>query len=330
MIVSVIIPTKNRVNDLKECIESLISQTYGIEEFIIVDQSNGNETENYIRTLNGKDLKFNCNYIKQMKDGLASARNNGIDCAKGDIIVFADDDIIFDKNYIKEIVTIFANDKNKEIGGVGGKLEERKKESKFFDIFHHVFGMIFLRDSWKKGCVTISGHHARLPDKSSYVEWINGASQAYRKNVLAEFRVDEKLETLSPYAYYEDLDFSYRISRRYSLFLNSRAKAVHKGSTSLHPDFLKINSEKVQNHYYLIEKHKFNRVAFWWSTFGLLIVHVILLPIQPHKNNYLSLKGLIDGIQKIMNRRYRDSDQYNLLSYSDGTTFQKRKKDMDK
>jgi GT2 family glycosyltransferase len=297
--VSVIIPTKNRVYDLEECIESLINQIYSIDELVVVDGSNDNETENCIRSLKEKNLNFDCVYLKQTKGGMAHARNIGIDYASGDVIIFIDDDVILDKRYMEEIVTVFANDKNKEIGGVGGKAEE-KGNNKILHLFYPIFGIIFLRDSWKKGSVTISGHHTRLPDEPSYVEWLDGKSMAYRKNVLAEFRDDERLEILSPYAYYEDLDLSYRIGKKYKLFLNPKAKAIHKASPSSRPDFFKTNSIKIQNHYYFIKKHKFSKVAFWWSTFGLLLVHIILLIIQPCKKNYLALKGITDGMTKIV------------------------------
>lgn len=300
---SVIIPTKNRTEDLIECIESLINQTYPINELLIVDGSDSGETENYIRNLKEKNLKFDCIYIKQTRGGTARARNMGMDQVSEDIVVFIDDDVILDKNCIKEIITVFATDKNEEIGGVGVKAEEginkNEFQKKLFNLFYSVFGILFFRDSWERGNVTIAGHHVRLPDGPSYVKWLDSKSMAYRKKVLSGFRYDENLEKLSPYAYYEDLDFSYRIGKKYGLFLNPKANAIHKRSPSSRPDFFKTNSVKVQNHYYFVKKHGFSKTAFWWSTFGVLLAHTFLLIAKASKDEYMSLTGVVDGIMKI-------------------------------
>jgi len=295
MRVSVVIPTKNRVKDLKECIKSLANQTYPQIEIIIVDGSEGDETKEYIKNLK---LKFKCIYIKQHKGGTANARNLGIKRATGDIIVFMDDDVILDRDAIKEVVNVFAE--NEEVAGASGIIiEPLTKKNSLASILEYIFAIIFLRDSLRKGSVTASGHHARLPKKPSYVEWLGTSFAAYRGDVLKEFNFDENLERLSNYAYYEDFDISYRISRKYKLFINPRAKAIHRHSPSSRSDFFKVNSVKIQNHYYLVKKHGFSKVAFWWSTFGLLLAHVILLLLKPSKKNLLSLAGLIEGIKKI-------------------------------
>jgi len=301
--VSVVIPTKNRVKDLEECVESLITQTHPIDELIIVDASDNDATEKYVKCLKERS-RFNIIYVKQTKGGLAVARNIGNELASGDIVFQLEDDLILHEDYVKEIVAVFLNDRDEKIGGVGG-VAKKEIEGKLTDFLYLIFGIIFLRDSWKKGCVTISGHHARLPDRLSYVEWLLNA--AYRRRVLDEFKYDEKLETTSPFAYYDDFDFSYRVSRKYKLVLTPKARYVHRSSFTAHSHAgaFETNRVKIQNHYYLVEKHNFSKIAFWWSTFGLLLAHSILLIIQPSKKNYLILGGIIDGILKIISKRWR-------------------------
>ena len=50
-----------------------------------------------------------------------------------------------------------------------------------------------------------------------------------------------------------------------------------------------------------MKKHGFSEIAFWWSTFGLLLAHTILFLVKPNKINYMALKGLITGIKQILN-----------------------------
>jgi len=119
MKVSAIIPTKNRTDDLKECLDTLLMQTLLPDEVIIVDNSTNDETEQYI-----KDWKnsagFKLIYIKQIEGGTAVLRNIGIDNSIGDIIFLLDDDIVLDKEYIAIIMDIFTGDTAKEIGGITG------------------------------------------------------------------------------------------------------------------------------------------------------------------------------------------------------------------
>jgi len=299
--VSVIIPTKNRVDDIRLCVESLTNQNHPIDELIIVDGSDNDATEKYVKRLKER-IQFNLIYVKQTKGGLAVARNMGNRLASGDIVFQLEDDLILHEDYVKEIVAVFLKDKDEKIGGVGGvaKKEIEGKLEKLLDFLYSIFGIIFLRDSPRKGCVTISGHHARLPDRFSYVEWLFNA--AYRKRVLDEFKYDERLETTSPIAYYDDFDFSYRVSRKYKLVLTPKARYVHRSSFTAHSHIgaFETNRVKIQNHYYLVEKHGFSKMAFWWSTFGLLLARVIFLLIKPSRINYMALAGLIDGVKKII------------------------------
>jgi GT2 family glycosyltransferase len=301
--ISVVVPTKNRVKDLEKCIDSLLNQTQPIDELIVIDASDNDETEKYIRMLKEK-ANFEIIYVKQTKGGLATARNVGNRIARGDIVFQLEDDVILDKDFIKEITLIFINDKRREIGGVCGiNIEEDGIKSKIFSFLYSMFGLIFLRDSLRKGSVTIAGHHARHPSKPSYVEWIfNGA---YRREVLNEFKYDENLEALSTFAYYDDFDFSYRVRSKYKLFLTPRAKYVHRSSliSHSHTGAFETNYVKIQNHYYLVKKHNFSKVAFWWSVFGLLLAHLICLTLRPSKENYMTFIGLIHGISDILKGR---------------------------
>jgi len=301
MKVSVIIPTKNRPGNIRECVNSLLGQTYPINELIIVDGSDDDRTEHYVRSCLKDRATFNCVYVRQKAGGMAHARNIGLENANNAIISFLDDDVILDKNYLNEIVSIFIEDEEGKIGGVGGKAVERG-ESRLSNIFYFVFGLVFLRDSFNKGSVTIAGHHAALPDKPSFVKWLDGKSMAYRKSVLSEFRDDEQLERLGAYAFYEDLDLSYSVSKKYLLFINTNARLIHNHSPS-RPDPFKINNIKIQNHYYLIKKHQFNRIAFWWSTIGLVLAYLFYCIVRPSRSNYLAAHGLFNGILEIINGR---------------------------
>ena len=87
---SIIIPTYNRANDLKRCLESLLTQTYQNFEVLVCDDGSTDNTNDVVNEFNDR---LNINYIwKENWGGPARPRNNGIRAAKGEWICFLDSD----------------------------------------------------------------------------------------------------------------------------------------------------------------------------------------------------------------------------------------------
>lgn len=88
-LVSVIIPTYNRSDLIKETINSVLNQTHKNFELIIVDDGSTDNTKTVIESFKDNRIK----YILQKHIGLpATGRNNGINIAKGDYIALLDSD----------------------------------------------------------------------------------------------------------------------------------------------------------------------------------------------------------------------------------------------
>lgn len=96
---SLIIPTYNKSGRLKLVIESLKYQSANKNNFeiIIVDDGSYDETETYLRTL---QLDLDWRWIRQKNNGRAYARNVGVKLSKYDLLIFTDDDLILDSNFI--------------------------------------------------------------------------------------------------------------------------------------------------------------------------------------------------------------------------------------
>jgi len=92
MKISVVIPTFNRLSVLVRALDSAINQTIKPYEIIVIDDGSSDQTRNWIRN------KFpEINYFYQKNMGVSTARNTGIDMAKGDWIAFLDSDDEWDK-----------------------------------------------------------------------------------------------------------------------------------------------------------------------------------------------------------------------------------------
>lgn len=86
---SIVIPTYNRAELLKRCINSVISQTYSNWEAIVVDNYSSDNTEEVIKTYNDERII----YVKNHNYGIISiSRNRALDMVKGDWVCFLDSD----------------------------------------------------------------------------------------------------------------------------------------------------------------------------------------------------------------------------------------------
>jgi glycosyltransferase involved in cell wall biosynthesis len=111
MKISVIIPTYNEGSDLGGCLESLGSQTIDDFETIMVDDGSTDETLNVLTKLSIKDEGLRV--LKQEHGGAGAARNFGAKYAKGEILVFVDADMTFDKDFLKNLVNPIIEGKTK-------------------------------------------------------------------------------------------------------------------------------------------------------------------------------------------------------------------------
>lgn len=100
-LVSVIIPTYNRVKYLEEAITSVFNQTYKNFEILVIDDGSSN---NYAESICNK--YDNCFYLFKKNGGLSSARNFGVKKAKGEYIAFLDDDDFWRKDKLEKQVGI--------------------------------------------------------------------------------------------------------------------------------------------------------------------------------------------------------------------------------
>lgn len=87
MDISVIIPTYNRKNTLPRAVESVLNQTYKPVEIIVVDDGSTDGTKEWF-----SEMYPLVHYIYQVNSGVSSARNTGINSARGDWIALLDSD----------------------------------------------------------------------------------------------------------------------------------------------------------------------------------------------------------------------------------------------
>ncbi|MEK6894331.1 MAG: glycosyltransferase family A protein [Nanoarchaeota archaeon] len=102
-LVSVIIPMYNEEKDIVSCLSSLKKQSHKNIEIILVDDGSTDRTVEVAKQQAIKD-KIKITILNQKHGGPGKARNLGASKANGEILVFVDSDMTFDKDYIKNLI----------------------------------------------------------------------------------------------------------------------------------------------------------------------------------------------------------------------------------
>ena len=104
MLVSIITPSYNSERFIKECIISVIKQTYTDWELLIVDDFSSDKTVQYIKEFSENEKRIKPIFLKK-NIGPAKARNIALSNAKGDFIAFLDSDDIWNTMKLQKQVS---------------------------------------------------------------------------------------------------------------------------------------------------------------------------------------------------------------------------------
>jgi glycosyltransferase involved in cell wall biosynthesis len=109
--VSVIVPTRDRPEQMRRCLQSLMTLHYPRYEIIVVDNApSTSATADFIQQAYGDVPQVR--YIREDRPGRCLALNCGMMLAQGEILAFTDDDVTIDRYWLVELVRGFsrAND----------------------------------------------------------------------------------------------------------------------------------------------------------------------------------------------------------------------------
>lgn len=102
-LVSVVIPTYNRAEQVLKAINSVLKQSYSDFEVLVCDDGSTDDTEERIRAIDDSRVR----YLKQENKGPGAARNLGLKNAKGDLIAFLDSDDFWTPEHLEVCAEFF-------------------------------------------------------------------------------------------------------------------------------------------------------------------------------------------------------------------------------
>ena len=175
-LISVFVPIYKVQDYLKECIESIINQTYSDIEVILVDDGSPDRCPQMCDEWAKRDSRIRV--VHKKNGGLSSARNAGLDVAKGEYISFVDSDDFICKDALENLYNRIKDDKS--IGITSGL------------IYRYQDGSINnFKDQWlcSKEIVIPSSEFLleTMSQKTSYTVW----NKLYRRDVIGNTRFRE-------------------------------------------------------------------------------------------------------------------------------------------
>lgn len=128
---SIIIPTYNRANSLLRLVNSIVDSIEDdrFTEIIIVDDGSADNTSEIVSKIEYEYL----HYLQIENSGPAFARNRGAEIAKGDYLIFIDDDCTLTKNYFEILDKIVEKNYFDAFGGQSKNKIESNKLAEFYE-----------------------------------------------------------------------------------------------------------------------------------------------------------------------------------------------------
>jgi GT2 family glycosyltransferase len=175
--VSVVVITYKRTHTIAKCLNSLAKQTYRDFEVIVVGDMLDSATKKKLEGFRKKfgKLKLICNDRRVLQP---TARNIGIDNAKGSVVAFVDDDVIAEPFWLEELLKGYTDEK---VAGVGGgcphhSLRGEKREGEL----PKQLGLI------KDGVIHGSFEVYNNSTEPVKVAHLRGCNMSFRKSTLKE------------------------------------------------------------------------------------------------------------------------------------------------
>jgi hypothetical protein len=102
--VTVAVCTRNRTDDLAQCLASLQNVDYPNLEIVVIDNAPATEATAVLVRDRFPDVR----YVREPRPGLDWARSRAILECRGDILAFTDDDVIVDRGWVTALAAVFA------------------------------------------------------------------------------------------------------------------------------------------------------------------------------------------------------------------------------
>jgi glycosyltransferase involved in cell wall biosynthesis len=118
---SVIVCTRNRAELLEGCLETLVAERPAVPwEIVVVDNASTDATAAVVERSREKASAERFEYVVEARPGLSAARNRGVEAARGDHLLFTDDDVLVEPGWVDGLCAGF---EDPDVAAVAGRVE---------------------------------------------------------------------------------------------------------------------------------------------------------------------------------------------------------------
>jgi len=275
-----IVPTLNRPNELNRLLRSLYNQSVLPQAIIIVDGTAQSIAAGILH-----DDRVPIIYAHDIPPGLAKQRNTGIALIPSALthVGFLDDDLVLAPDACAEIVKLI-EEEGPGLGGVSFNItEEGNRRARL---------PMWLLGQWplKTGTVAKNGSvegNYNL-SHSKYWQWLCGGATVWHTEVLRTYSFDEWYKG---YSLWEDVDFSYRVSKKWRLAVAVNARVQHLHIPPSRQDqFARLGDVEIIDRLYFVRKHADSMwlLGAYWAVLGTILRNLFVLvrrfePKQAHR-----------------------------------------------
>jgi GT2 family glycosyltransferase len=300
--VLVAICTKDRPDELRQCLTALAASTIDVE-CLIIDAGALHPAAEVCAEI-GSSTGMRISRLEH-RPHLAAQRNLAVDTAVArgeEVLVFVDDDVRVEHDTIERLSDRLVGEPT--LAAVGAVVADepipRQVAVKaFFQLWSRRLGVV------QRSGRNVLGHLPQGPFPRD-VQWLSTCAVAFRLSALGDLRFDERLRG---YSYGEDLDLTFRLGRRSRLAVDELARVTHGLSPSGRPDAGALAERRiVLLHAWVIENRDngLRRWAFWWSVCGELLLLGVKAFASPASRR--ELMGVLTGSRRAVQGAGRDFD----------------------
>lgn len=274
--VSVVIVTRNRKEELFDCLRSIVNQTRKPDEFVVIDNASNEDIKQKV----GKEFP-SAKFIKSHKNlGGAGGRNLGYVNTHGEYILFMDDDAAADKDLITHLLDGF----KPKVGIVQPKIYDKKKRNVIQGIGH---GINLLTGR-------VYGIGVGEKDKGQYDEDrevpMVGCTWMVKRGVFEKVGLYDD-DIFIPY---EDSDFCIRATKAgYKVMYIHKGKVWHQGPKNTGvPARLQWIGITTPERAYRVSRNKIIFMKKHAPALNLILFSIIFVPIYAFIHSLIMLTSL--------------------------------------
>ena len=262
VVLAFVIPTKDRGEDLRRMLRSLVAQTRLPDQVIVVDGS-GVEVSWCVAEF--PELRID--YVRLLPPSLSAQRNAGMAMLRAEITHagYLDDDVVLELDAVYEMASFWGS-ADSDVGGAAfNNVNDVRSGSSGLPRRSDLAGPSL-------GRIAPSGIVRELGEVKTNFEadWLCGGT-VWRREVVDTYSYDNWFQGTG---FMEDVDYSYGVRERYRLFVLAAARLAHF-TPPVRPDrqFL-FGKWQVVNRMYIVRKYRHRGLSLrkaWGASLLLLV-----------------------------------------------------------